>query len=142
MAIKNMITGVMLDEVHQGLEGHWDTIRPGMLRKVLNVKIYATTSAPVAAFTATITDDEVQTVQGLVGRNRQMLVIGNGPIMSHHKIVMLRRPSSQVDLLGSSTARGTFQPGLLHLLRVLLLDRFDSAVRGGRPFGNFKKMIK
>ena len=122
-------------------KGHWDSIRPGMLRKVLNVKIHATPASPVAAFTATITEDEVKTVQGLVGRNRQLLVIGDGPIMSHHKIVMIRRPSSQVHLLGSSTARGTFQPGLLHLLRVLLLDRFVSCVRGGRPFGNFKRAI-
>ena len=106
-----------------------------MLRKVLNVKIHAAPGSPVAAFTATITEDEVQAVQGLVGRNRQLLVIGDGPIMSHQKIVMLRRPSSQVDLLGSTSAGGTFQPGLLHLLRVLLLDRFVSCVRGGLPFG-------
>ena len=34
MADNGMIMSVMLDEVHQGLEGHWNVIRPGMLRKV------------------------------------------------------------------------------------------------------------
>ena len=109
--------------------------------KVLNVKIHAIPGAVIAAFTATITREEVQTVQGLVGRSRQLLVIGDGPIQSHHKVVLIRRPSSQVPLLGSISPQGTFQPGLLHLLRVLILDKFVSCVRKGRPFEDFKKTM-
>lgn len=136
LAQEDLICAVLVDEVHQGMQGHWDKIRPGMIRKVLNVRVHASPESPLACFTATITEEEVQTIQGLVGKSRQLRVIGDGPIMSHHKLVMVRRPSSQVEFLGSASA-----PGLLQLLRVLLLDRLVRDVRGGRPYGNFKKAI-
>ena len=46
---------------------------PGMLRKVMNVKAHAATGAPLAAFTATITEEELQSVQKAAGRKKPML---------------------------------------------------------------------
>ena len=120
------------------MEGHWDVIRPGMIRKVLNVKIHARPDAPVAAFSATVTEAEVELIQGLMGRNRRLQLIGNGPVLNNHKVMMIRRPPSQAGLLGSEDKH---QPGLLDLLRVLVLDRLVICTKGGKPFDHFEKSI-
>ena len=80
-------------------------------------------------------------MKSLIGKKKELVVVADGPLQSNHKITLIRRPSSQVDLLGSTTAKGEFQPGLLHLLRLLVLDRFVACVRDGRPYGPFKKCI-
>ena len=79
-------------------------------------------------------------MKSLVGQKKGLVVIADGPLQSNHKICMIRRPSSQVDILGESK-QGEFQPGLLQLLRVLVLDRFVACVRRGRPYGAFKKCM-
>ena len=111
----------------------------------------------MAAFTATVTQvnnhnlpfnsskmhsqEEVDVVRSMIGTKKELVVVAAGPLQSNHKITLIRRPSSQVDILGSTNAKGEFQPGLLHLLRLLILDRFVACVRGGRPYGPFKKCI-
>ena len=52
----------------------------------------------------------------------------------------VQRPSSQVDFLGDITSQGVFHPGLLHLLRLLVLDRFLAAVKAG-SLASFPKTI-
>ena len=34
-----LLAGLVLDEVHQGLEGHWEKFRPGMVRKVFSQQV-------------------------------------------------------------------------------------------------------
>ena len=51
-----------------------------MLRKFMNVKAHAATGAPLAAFTATISEEELQTVQKAAGRKKPMDSVG--PIRS------------------------------------------------------------
>ena len=87
-----------------------------------------------------LTQEEVGVVKGLVGHKKELIVIADGPLQSNHKIWLIRRPSSQIDILGEER-RGEFQPGLLQLLRVLVLDRFVACVRRGRPYGAFKKCM-
>ena len=84
--------------------------------------------------------EEVLVVKGLMGQKKETVIVADGPLQSNHKICLIRRPSSQVDILGD-VRRGIFQPGLLHLLRLIVLDRFVACVRRGRPFGAFKKCM-
>ena len=108
----------------KGLEGHWASIRPGLLKNILGVKIHMTKHAPICVLTATITPDELSRVKKLMGRRRAPLLVADGPIGSHTKICTIRRPSSDVDFLGRTLVDGSRQPGILELLRFLVLDRF------------------
>ena len=134
MSSKEVIHGLFVDEVHQGLEGHWASIRPGLLRNILAVKIHMVKHAPICILTATITPDELSTVKKLMGRRKAPLLVADGPIGGHTKICTIRRPSSDVDFLGRTLVNGSRQPGILELLRFLALDKFLEALRTGQNF--------
>ena len=80
-------------------------------------------------------------VKQMIGRRKQPLLVAAGPILSQSKICSVRRPSSDVHLLGSTRADGTFQPGVLEFLSTIVLDDFISTVRRGRPHLGFPKTI-
>ena len=136
-----LLNGLIADEIHQGLSGHWEQFRPGMLRSVFSARVHAVPGSPVAAFTATITPLEKEQVVKMAGRQGRMLVVAEGPVNDHAKIVTLRRPTSQVPFLGRLMSDGTRQAGLLDLLRLLILDRFVATVKHGRPYPEFKKTM-
>ena len=69
-----------------------------------------------------------------------MVLVAQGPIQAHFKICAVQRPSSQVDFLGDITPQGVLRPGLLHLLRLLVLDRFLAALKAG-SLDSFPKTI-
>ena len=69
------------------------------------------------------------------------MVHDEGPDRSHHKLHMVRRPSSQVPLQGHMDVKQNFVPGLLQLLRLLVLDRFVEAVKQGALCDQFKKTL-
>ena len=126
-----MIKAVLADEVHLGTEGHWSSIRPNMLRKIFSAKVHAVPKAPLGCFTATITDSELRTVQIVAGRKKPMTIIAQGPIQRNFKVCLVQRPPSQVPFIGCTNAKGIFKPGLLHLLRLLLLDEFLAKFKAG-----------
>ena len=98
--------GIVLDELHQGQKGHWEVIRPQMLEKVLSCQVYLVKGSPLAALTATATQEEVNTVIQCFGtRKKPPIMILEGPVMSHHKICVVKRPSSQTPLLGETKPR-------------------------------------
>ena len=70
-----------------------------------------------------------------------MLVVAQGPIQAHFKICTIQRPSSQVDFMGDITAQGVSRPGLLHLLKLLVLDKFLDALKAGNLESFPKTMI-
>ena len=113
------------------MEGHWASMRPGLLKNMFGVKVYMAKCAPICILTATITPTELATVKKLMGRRKEPLLVADGPVGGHTKICTIRRPSSDVDFLGRTLADGSQQPGILDLLRFLVLDRFLSAHRAG-----------
>ena len=119
----------------------WEVFRPGMLRKVMNLKAYMVAGAPLAVFSATLTEVELKDVITTAGRKRPMAVVALGPLQNNTKICVLKRPSSQIPVLGDEDAQGREVPGLLHLLRRLVLDRFVEAVSAGPPYKPFHKTI-
>ena len=171
LAAKNMIKGLFVDEVHQvvyphvvelqvlphgvhhrihwpilhpcsgqGLSGHWESIRPGLLRNIFSVKVHMD-KAPICVLTATITSDELAQVKTMIGRRKEPLLVADGPIQSHSKICFVRRPSSDVPLLGRVKVDGSFQPGDLDYLRTIVLDEFISTVKRGPPYDGFKNTV-
>ena len=141
LSMRGKIAGLVIDEVHLGLRGHWETFRPGMLRKVMNLKAYLVQGAPLTVLSATLTEQEVADVITLAGRKKAMAVVAQGPLPNNTKICVIKRPSSQVDFFGEEDSKGREVPGLLHLLRELVLDKFLEAVSQGPPYQPFHKSI-
>ena len=107
----------------------------------MNLKAYMVPGAPLAVFSATLTEEEVKHVITMAGRKKPMAVVAVGPMLNNTKICTLKRPSSQVPVLGEDDAKGRDVPGLLHLLQRLVLDSFIKAVSDGPPYDQFKKTI-
>ena len=124
LAKKKMIKAILVDEVHQGLDQHWSSFRPDMLRNVISCKVHAVEKVPIGCFTATISKEELREVNRVVGRKKPLLVVASGPIQTNFKVVLMSRPSSQTPFLGCLNSKGVFQPGLLHLLRLVAFDDF------------------
>ena len=74
---------IHLSEVHQGMSGHWEQFRPGMLRPVFSARVHAVPGSPVGAFSATITEAEKEKVLEMAGRKGKMLVLAQGPLSDH-----------------------------------------------------------
>ena len=111
-----------------------------LLRNIFSVKVYMD-KAPICVLTATITADELSQVKTMIGRRKEPLLVADGPIQSHSKICFVRRPSSDVPLLGRVKVDGTFQSGDLDYLRTLVLDDFISTVKRGPPYDGFPKTV-
>ena len=97
--------------------------------------------SPICILTATITPEELTKVKQMIGRRKEPLLVAQGPIQSHSKISFIRRPSSEVPLLGKTRADGSFQSGDLDYLRVLVLDEFIHTVKNGLSNSNFPKSV-
>ena len=150
-----MVRGLFIDEAHmvavghpdilfdkfcQGMPGHWDEIRPDLIRDILSVKVHMVRNSPICALTATMTPAELSSLIKSIGRRVPPLLVAQGPIQSNSKISFIRRPSSDVPLLGKRQADGSFKPGDLAILRVLVLDQFMDAVRRG-TLSSFPKAV-
>ena len=135
------LRGLFIDEVHQGLSGHWESIRPMLLKNILNTKVYMARGAPICILTATITNDELAKVHGMIGRKKEPVLIASGPILSNTKICTVRRPSSSVPLLGLTKADRSHQSGILAYLLTIVLEDFIRAVQQGMPYTGFPKTI-
>ena len=46
----------------QGLEGHWESFRPGLLKLILSTKVHMVRGSPICVLTATITSVELEKV--------------------------------------------------------------------------------
>ena len=60
-----------------------------------------------------------------------MTVLAQGPVQNNFKICLVPRPPSQVPFLGGNNSKGVLKPGLLHLLRLLVLNEFLTKYNAG-----------
>jgi len=128
------IRGLIVDEFHQGQDGHWENFRPGMVDMILRQQVWMERGSPIGAMSATATQDEVDKMTFCMGRSKKPMLIAEGPIQRHHKIFVLRRPSSQCPMTGVTDSNGIFKSGLLTLLRILVLDKLVASIRNKTPF--------
>ena len=97
--------------------------------------------SPICILTATITHSELALVSGMLGRKRDAFLVAAGPILSHIKINIVRRPSSSVHFLGNYLPDGSILPGDLQFLDTLVLGDFKRRVKQGTLAGFPKTII-
>ena len=74
------------------------------------MRVHAEQGAPIAGFTATITEEELGIFQTVAGQRRPPVVIAEGPVQMHSKVSAVPRPPSQVDFFGDTQLSGSLYP--------------------------------
>ena len=125
---------ICIDEFHQGGEGHWDSFRPTMMRASTGLRLYAVKNCPSLAMTATATSKEIEAVVAALGLRKSPVVLTSTPVQSHIKFSIVRRPSNNFGLDGTTTEKGVYNPGLMDLfMRVFLRQYLDDLEEGKEP---------
>ena len=125
---------VCVDEFHQGGEGHWSAFRPDMMRLSTGLRLYGVQNCPSICMTATATKKEIDDVVKALGLRSAPVILTATPVQSHIKFSIIRRPSNNFGLEGTTTKRGVRNPGLLDLLdRVYLRQYVEDLKVGAEP---------
>ena len=121
---RGMMILLCIDEFHQSDEGHWGCFRPQMLKASTAFRLYGVRNCPTIAMTATATNEEVETVIAALGLRSSPVVLTSTPIQSHLKFSVVRRPSNNYGLDGTTNVNGVRNPGLMDLLERIYLRRY------------------
>ena len=124
LQLKSLILMVVLDEFHQGCEGHWMSFRPQMLRISCGLRVFARKNASVIAMTATAEQKDIRSLVDMLGLRTKPVVIAANPVQEYQKFSVLQRPSNCYGLLGKLDKKGNLKPGLWQLLERLYLGQF------------------
>ena len=123
-----------IDEFHQGGSGHWDSFRPTMMKGSAGLRLYGIKNCPSLAMTATATQNEIKEVVAALGLRNPPVILTSSPIQSHIKFSMIRRPSNNFGLDGTTNKRGDKNPGLMDLLqRIFLRQYLEDLALGRKP---------
>ena len=123
---------ICIDEFHQGGEGHWNTFRPSMMRGSAGLRLYGIKNCPTLAMTATATCNEIKEVVTAMGLRTPPVILTSSPIQTHIKFSMVRRPSNNFGLDGSTNAKGEKKAGLMDLLQCVYLQMYLEDLDKGR----------
>ena len=115
---------ISIDEFHQGGKGHWDSFRPNMMKGSTSLRLYGVKNCPSLAMTATATQTEIEEVVAALGLRSRPVVLTSSPVQSHIKFSMVRRPSNNFGLDGTTSERGGKNPGLMDLLDRVFLGKY------------------
>ena len=129
---------ICIDEFHQAGEGHWNIFRPNMMRGSAGLRLYGVKNCPTLAMTATATNEEIKEVVTALGLRSLPVILTSSPVQSHIKFSMIRRPSNNFGLDGSTNQKGVKNPGLMDLLMRVYLQQYLEDLKIGR---NPKKCI-
>ena len=101
---------------------------PGMLRGQ-SVK-----QAPTLCMTATATVSEIVELKGIMGlREVNTVVLKADPVQSQFNIVRVERPPNIRGTSGIEEMDGTVKPGLVQLMRRIMLDDYVQKIKQGLP---------
>ena len=128
---RKMIQMLFIDEFHQGLPGHWSSIRPEMMQVAGQLRIFGVQGAPTVAMTATATEKEVKDIIATLGLKQPPVILRASPVQEHTKYIVLKRPPNSCGSHGREDKHGNHQPGILQLLDDIYLDQYVSAVKAG-----------
>ena len=115
---------VSIDEFHQGGQGHWNSFRPNMMKGSTGLRLYGVKNCPSLAMTATSTKSEIDEVVAALGLRMRPVVLTSTPVQSHIKFSVVRRPSNNFGLDGTTTEKGVENPGLMDLLQRVFLKQY------------------
>ena len=128
-----MIVLNFVDELHQGLDDHWSSIRPEMKSTMARLRIFSQPGAPVVAMSATVTEVEVSAMIKNLGLREKPVILRASPVQQHHKYVIVRRPPNNCDPEGKMDKFGGEKPGLLQLLKRIFLSKYIENIRQDLP---------
>ena len=128
-----MIVLNFVDELHQGLDDHWSSIRPEMKSVMSRLRIFSQPGAPVVAMSATVTEPEVSAMIKNLGLREKPVILRASPVQDHHKYVTVKRPPNNCDPEGKLDKFGIEKPGLLQLLRRIYLTKYIESLRQNLP---------
>ena len=123
---------ICIDEFHQGGESHWSTFRPNMMKGSTGLRLYGIKNCSTLAMTATATNGEIQEVIKALGLRTPPAILTSDPIQPHIKFSMVRRPSNNFGLDGTTTMKGEKKPGLMDLLFRVFLRRYLEDLNTGK----------
>ena len=122
-----------VDELHQGLDDHWDTIRPEMKAVTARLRVFSLPGAPVVAMSATATDKEISGIISNLGLREKPVILKASPVQAHHKFVTIRRPPNNCDPEGRIDKNGKERAGLIQVLDRILLKKYIEKVKKNLP---------
>ena len=128
-----MITLNFVDELHQGLENHWNAFRPEMKTVTGRLRIFSVSGAPTIAMSATVTDSEVKAIIENLGLRAEPVILRASPIQDHVKYVTVKRPSNICGLDGFEDKHGKEKPGLICLLNRIYLSKYIENLKLNLP---------
>ena len=132
LARLNRVQAIVIDEFHQGGDGHWLAFRPDMLRESCGLRVFARRGASVTVMTATATEGEIRKVVEMLGLRKPPVVMASCPVQTFHKFSVIKRPSNCYGLQGTITKKGVKRPGLFQLLKRLYIGQFLEDLKCGR----------
>lgn len=106
--------------------------RPSMLRSSTSLRLFGVKNCPTLAMSATMTDAEVKEVVAALGLRCPPVLLTASPILSHIKFSIIRRPSNNFGIDGTSTCDGKRQPGLMDILLRVYLKQYVKDLKLGR----------
>ena len=125
---------VCIDEFHQGGESHWSSFRPSMMKGSTGLRLYGVKDCPTLAMTATATKEEIDEVVTAMGLRVLPVILTSDPIQPHIKYSVVRRPSNNFGLDGTTNKNGDRKPGLMDLLQLVFLQKyFEDLEKGRKP---------
>ena len=113
-----------IDEFHQAGQGHWSSFRPNMMKGSTGLRLYGVKNCPTVAMTATATQSEIKEVVAALGLRTPPVVLTSSPVQAHIKFSVVRRPSNNFGLDGTTTVKGEKQPGMMDLLMRVYLQKY------------------
>ena len=128
-----MIVLNFVDELHQGLEDHWNIIRPEMKSVTARLRVFSLPGAPVVAMSATATDLEVSGMIKNLGLRQKPVILRASPVQAHHKFVTVKRPANTCDPEGKQDKFGKEKPGLIQLLNRIYLAKYIENMKQNLP---------
>ena len=116
LASKGLIIFLAVDEVHKCLEEHWGgKFRKEMLSVPAELKVAANTMAPCLAMSGTLRLKDFENVKKLLKLKKNIVVIKQNPILSHTRIVNIKRPKKSVQFKGNVFRGELTTPGRWHI---------------------------
>ena len=85
LKLNEQVIGVIIDEFHIILPGHWASFRPGMEEQTARLRVFLRKGAPTGALSATATKEEVSMTIEILGLRTEPVIIAESPLQNRFK---------------------------------------------------------
>ena len=124
LKLNEQVIGVIIDEFHIILPGHWSSFRPGMEEQTARLRVFLRKGAPTGALSATATKEEASMTAETLGLRNEPVILAETPLQNHFKYILLHRPSDNYGFEGFTDMNKKYHAGLLDQLKIIYIDEF------------------